>query len=72
MKKKIYMKPSSSVVRLNIQDQLLNQFMGNSAGAQVEEGGYSGEDQGAKRRTLIDDEEEGWETFPKQRNLWDD
>lgn len=74
MKKKLYMKPSSCVVRLNIQDQLLNTFMGNSRGAQVStsEEGFSGGDQGAKKYTLTDDEEEGWEAYPKPRNLWDE
>ena len=73
MKKKLYMKPSSCVVRLNIQSQLLDTFMGNSRGAQVSTGeeGYSGDDQGAKRNTLTD-EEEGWEAYPKPRNLWDE
>ena len=74
MKKKLYIKPSSCVVRLNIKDQLLNKFMGNSAGAQVTtgEGGYSGDDQGAKQHTLFDDEEEGWEAYPKPHNPWDE
>jgi len=71
MKKKLYIKPSSCVVRLNIQDQLLDAKMGNQSGPHAGEG-YEGGDQAAKRNTLIDDEEEGWETFPKQRNLWDD
>jgi len=73
MKKKLYVKPSSSVVHLNIQDQLLNTFMENSAGAQVStgEGGYSGDDQGAKRYTLPD-EEDGWDNFTKSHTPWDE
>lgn len=70
MKKKIYLKPSSNVIRLNIKDQLLDNKMGNHSLPHAGEG-YEGEDQGAKRNTLTD-EEEGWDTFPKQRNLWDD
>ena len=73
MKKKLYIKPSSCVVRLNIQDQLLDEKMGNSRGAQVTgDKGYEGDDQGAKQHTLFDDEEEGWEGYPKPHNLWDD
>lgn len=74
MKKKLYIKPSSCVVRLNIQGQLLDTFMGNSRGAQVTTGdeGYSGDDQAAKQHTLFDDEEEGWEAYPKPRSPWDE
>lgn len=71
MKKKLYMKPSSCVVRLNIQDQFLDDKMGNHSGPHASEG-YEGEDQGAKKYTLTDDEEEGWEAYPKPRNLWDE
>lgn len=71
MKKKLYMKPSSSVVRLNIQDQLLDEKMGNHSGPHASEG-YSGDDQAAKRNTLTDEEEEGWEAFPKPRSPWDE
>ncbi len=74
MKKKLYIKPSSSVVHLNIHDQLLDEMMGNSRGAQVTtgDGGYKGDEQGAKQHTLFDDEEEDWEAYPKPHNLWDD
>ena len=71
MKKKLYMKPSSSVVRLNIQDQLLDEKMGNHSGPHASEG-YEGEGQGAKKYTLTDEEEEGWEAFPKPRSPWDE
>ena len=71
MKKKLYIKPSSCVVRLNIQDQLLDEKMGNHSLPHVGEG-YEGDDQGAKQHTLFDDEEEGWEGYPKPHNLWDD
>ncbi len=71
MKKKLYIKPSSSVVRLNIQDQLLDEKMGNHSGPHASEG-YEGEGQGAKKYTLTDEEEEGWEAFPKPRSPWDE
>lgn len=71
MKKKLYIKPSSCVVRLNIQDQLLDEKMGNHSLPHVGEG-YEGDDQGAKQHTLFDDEEDGWEGYPKPHNLWDD
>lgn len=70
MKKKLYIKPSSCVVRLNIQDQLLDEKMGNHSGPHAGEE-YEGDDQAAKRYTLTD-EEEGWEAYPKPRNLWDE
>lgn len=63
MKKKLYMKPSSSVVRLNIQDQLLDEKMGNHSGPHVGGDSYEGDEQGAKRYTLSD-EEDGWSTIP--------
>ena len=71
MKKKLYIKPSSCVVRLNIQDQLLDEKMGNHSLPHVGEG-YEGDDQGAKQHTLFDDEEDGWEGYPKPHNLWDE
>lgn len=70
MKKKLYMKPSSCVVRLNIQDQLLDEKMGNHSGPHAGEG-YEEDDQAAKRYTLTD-EEEGWEAYPKPRSPWDE
>ena len=70
MKKKIYLKPSSNVIRLNIKDQLLDNKMGNHSLPHVGDR-YEGDDQGAKRYTLPDNEE-GWETFPKSRSPWDD
>lgn len=70
MKKKIYLKPSSYVIRLNINDQLLDNKMGNHSFAHAGEG-YDGDDQGAKKHTLPD-EEDGWDTFPKSNSLWDD
>ena len=70
MKKKLYIKPSSCVVRLNIHDQLLDEKMGNQSAPHVGEG-YEGGDQGAKRYTLSD-EEDGWSTIPKSNSLWDD
>ena len=71
MKKKLYIKPSSCVVRLNIQDQLLDEKMGNKSAPHVGEG-YEGGDQAAKQHTLFDDEEEGCDAYPKPHNLWDD
>ena len=71
MKKKLYMKPLSCVVRLNIQEQLLNDKMGNNSGPHAGEG-YEGDDQGAKQHTLTDEEEDGWEAYPKPHNLWDE
>ncbi len=70
MKKKIYLKPSSNVIRLNIKDQLLDNKMGNNSPAHVGEG-FEGDGQGAKRYTLPD-EEDGWDTFPKSHSPWDD
>lgn len=70
MKKKLYIKPSSCIVRLNIQDQLLDEKMGNHSGPHASEG-YEGEGQGAKKYTLTD-EEDGWSTIPKSNSLWDD
>lgn len=70
MQKKIYLKPSSNVIRLNIKDQLLDNKMGNHSLPHAGDS-YEGGDQGAKRYTLPD-EEEGWETFPKSRSPWDD
>ena len=70
MKKKIYLKPSSNVIRLNINDQLLDNKMGNQSLPHAGEG-YKGDDQGAKQYTLPD-EEDGWEGYPKPHNLWDD
>ena len=70
MKKKIYLKPSSYVIRLNINDQLLDNKMGNQSLPHVGEG-YEGDEQGAKRYTLSD-EEDGWDTIPKSNSLWDD
>lgn len=70
MQKKIYLKPSSNVIRLNIKDQLLDNKMGNHSLPHAGEG-YDGDEQGAKRYTLPD-EEEGWETFPKSHSPWDD
>ena len=70
MKKKLYIKPSSCVVRLNIKEQLLDNKMGNSSLTHVGEE-YEGDDQGAKQHTLID-EEEGWEAYPKPRSPWDE
>ena len=70
MKKKIYLKPSSNVIRLNIKDQLLDNKMGNNSPAHVGEG-FEGDDQGAKKYTLPD-EEDGWGTIPKSHSPWDD
>lgn len=70
MKKKLYKKPASNVIRLNIKDQLLDNKMGNHSLPHTGEG-YEGEDQGAKQYTLPD-EEDGWDTFPKSNSLWDD
>ena len=72
MKKKIYLKPSSNVIRLNIKGQILGNNLGNHSLPHVgDEGDYSGDQQGAKRYTLPD-EEEGWDTFPKSNSPWDD
>ena len=70
MKKKLYKKPASNVIRLNIKDQLLDNKMGNHSLPHVGEG-YEGDDQAAKHYTQPDNEE-GWETFPKSRSPWDD
>lgn len=71
MKKKIYLKPSSNVIRLNINDQLLDNKMGNQSLPHVGGDSYEGDEQGAKRYTLSD-EEDGWSTIPKSNSLWDD
>ncbi|MDY4668071.1 MAG: hypothetical protein SO359_09200 [Prevotella sp.] len=71
MKKKLYRKPSSNVIHLNIKDQLLDNKMGNtSPGAHVGDG-HSGGEQAAKRYTLTD-EEEDWDTSSKSNSPWDD
>lgn len=51
MKKKLYKKPASNVIRLNIKDQLLDNKMGNHSLPHTGEG-YEGEDQGAKQYTV--------------------
>lgn len=70
MKKKIYLKPSSNVIQLNIKDQMLDNNFGNHSLPHVGES-YEGDEQGAKRYTLSD-EEDGWSTIPKSNSLWDD
>ena len=69
MKKKLYKKPASYVIQLNIKDQLLDNKMGNQSLPHA--GEYEGDEQGAKRYTLPD-EEDGWDTFPKSHSPWDD
>lgn len=68
MQKKIYLKPSSNVIRLNIKDQMLDNNFGNHSLPHVGES-YEGDDQGAKHYTQP---YEGWDTIPKTHSLWDD
>ncbi len=70
MKKKLYKKPASYVIQLNIKDQLLDNKMGNHSLPHVGES-YEGDEQGAKRYRLPD-EEDGWGTIPKSHSPWDD
>jgi len=66
MKKKLYKKPSSYVIRLNIKDQLLDNKMGNtSPGAHVGES-YDGDGQGSKEFTP-----DGWEDDSNSFNPWE-
>lgn len=65
MKKIQYMKPLTGIVRLNIQDQLLDDKMGNNSGPHAG-GGYEGDDQAAKEFTL-----DVWEDDSKSRNPWE-
>ena len=70
MKKKLYRKPSSNVIHLNIKDQLLDNKMGNHSLTHAGEG-YEGDGQAAKQYTLTD-EEEDWDTSSKSNSPWDD
>lgn len=70
MKKKLYRKPSSNVIHLNIKDQLLDNKMGNHSLPHAGEG-YEGGDQAAKQYTLTD-EEEDWDSSSKSHSPWDD
>lgn len=65
MKKKIYLKPSSYVIRLNIKDQLLDNKMGNQSLPHAGEG-YEGDGQGSKEFTS-----DGWEDDSNSFNPWE-
>lgn len=65
MKKKLYKKPSSYVIRLNIKDQLLDNKMGNQSLPHAGEG-YEGDDQASKEFTP-----DGWVDDSNSFNPWE-